>query len=152
MYTTLLYTHSWTRWLVLIFLLVILIKSYYGWFARTNYKKSDKLLRISTTAICHMQLSLGIYLYCISPITNYFIHNFKEAINLREIRFFGMEHSSMMLLAVIVISIGSSKSKKQIDFLQKHKTIAIWFTIGLLIVLSSIPWSFSPLISRPLFR
>ncbi len=151
MYSTLLYLHSWNRWLVLLFIVILLIKSYYAWFSKINYKKSDSLLRITTTVICHIQLSLGIYLYCISPITNYFLHNFKEAINLREIRFFGMEHSSMMLLAVIVITIGSSKSKKQAG-LKKHKTISLWFTVGLLIILSSIPWSFSPLISRPLFR
>jgi hypothetical protein len=58
----------------------------------------------------------------------------------------------MMLIAVAVISIGSSSAKRKNTDQAKFKTIAIWFTIGLLIVLGSIPWPFSPLVSRPYWR
>jgi len=95
---------------------------------------------------------LGVALYFISPIVSYFIHNFGEAVHNRIIRFFGMEHVTMMLIGIIIITIGGAKAKRKTTDVEKHKTTAIWFTLGLLVILSSVPWSFSPLISRPNFR
>ncbi|MEJ7740420.1 MAG: hypothetical protein WKF97_23625 [Chitinophagaceae bacterium] len=63
-----------------------------------------------------------------------------------------MEHITMMLTAIIVITIGSAKTKRKSTDQEKFKTMATWFTIGLLIILTSIPWPFSPLTSRPFFR
>lgn len=58
----------------------------------------------------------------------------------------------MMLIGIIVISTGAKKVKQKQTDTEKFKAMAIWFTIGLLIILSSIPWEFSPLVSRPYFR
>ncbi|HEY0244015.1 MAG TPA: hypothetical protein VGC01_00500 [Mucilaginibacter sp.] len=63
-----------------------------------------------------------------------------------------MEHIIMMLTAIIIITIGSAKAKRKPSAKEKFKTMAIWYTVALLIILSSVPWSFSPLISRPNFR
>jgi hypothetical protein len=63
-----------------------------------------------------------------------------------------MEHITMMVIAITVLTIGSAKAKRKPDDQQKFKTMAIWFTIALVIILTSIPWSFSPLIARPNFR
>lgn len=71
---------------------------------------------------------------------------------MRQIRFFGMEHITMMMIAITLITIGSAKAKRKTTDEAKFKTMAIWFSIALLLILSSIPWSFSPLTSRPLFR
>jgi cytochrome bd-type quinol oxidase subunit 2 len=57
-----------------------------------------------------------------------------------------------MVIAVGVITIGSDKIGKATTDQQKYKTMAIWFGIGLLLILISIPWSFSPFTSRPNFR
>lgn len=152
MYSILLFLHSYNRWLVLISLLVAIVRSYRGLLLKKSFTKFDGNLRLATVNIVHLQLLLGICLYAISPIVSYFLHNFKEAVKEREIRFFGMEHAFMMLLAVVLISIGSARAKRKEDDRQKFKAIAVWFTIGLLIILSSIPWQFSPLISRPSFR
>ncbi len=152
MYHPLLVTHSFFRWLVLASLLFALYRSYTGWLGKKPFNKLDNTTRIITSTIVHIQLLLGLALYFISPIVQYFLNNFKEGMAQREIRFFGMEHITMMLLGIILITIGSAKAKRKEDNVQKHKTIAIWFTIGLLVILSSIPWAFSPLISRPWFR
>ncbi len=102
--------------------------------------------------ILQIQFCIGIVLYCISPIVRFFIANFKEAVHMREIRFFGMEHITMMVLAVGVISIGAEKVSKAADDRTKFRIMALWFGIGLFLILISIPWSFSPLTSRPSFR
>jgi uncharacterized membrane protein len=152
MYATLLALHSFTRWLVLGSLLFAIFRAYRGWLMHQPYSKFDNATRHVTATIAHTQLILGIWLYFISPITTYFLQHFSTAMHERAIRFFGMEHITMMLIGITLITIGSAKAKRKITDREKFKTMAIWFTIALFIILSSVPWSFSPLISRPNFR
>jgi hypothetical protein len=92
-------------------------------------------------------------LYFISPIVSYFLGHYSEAVHERGQRFFGMEHILMMLIAITFITIGSSNAKRLSHDHQKFKTMAIWFSIALLIILISIPWPFSPIApNRPYFR
>lgn len=152
MYAFILALHSLTRWFVLASLLFALYRAYCGWLTNKSYSKFDDRVRVITTNVAHIQLTIGLWLYFISPIANYFISHFKEAVHERQIRFFGMEHVTMMLIGITLITIASSKAKRKTLDKDKFKTTAIWLTIALLVILSSIPWSFSPLISRPLFR
>lgn len=152
MYQILLTLHSFVRWFVLASLLLAIYKGYKGWLTSKPFSKYDNKVRHWTATITHIQLCIGLWLYFISPIINYFLHNYKDAVHQREIRFFGMEHNLMMLAAIIIITIGSAKAKRKPTDQEKFKTMALWFTVGLLIILLSIPWPFSPLASRPLFR
>jgi hypothetical protein len=152
MYSILLPLHSLIRWFVLVSLIFAIYRAYRGWLGKKAYTKFDERIRIITATIAHVQLVAGLWLYFISPIVSYFLHNFKESMHERGIRFFGMEHITMMLIAITFITIGSAKAKRKTTDRDKFKTMAVWFTISLLMILSSIPWSFSPLISRPLFR
>lgn len=152
MYSTLLALHSLIRWFVLASLLLAIFWAYRGWLSGKIYSRFDNSIRHWTATIAHIQLTLGVWLYFISPVVSYFLSNFSKAVHIREIRFFGMEHSFMMLTAITIITIGSAKAKRKATDREKFKTMAIWFTIGLLIIISSIPWSFSPLTSRPNFR
>ncbi|MCC8424635.1 hypothetical protein [Mucilaginibacter sp. UR6-11] len=152
MYTTLLALHSLIRWLVLVSLVFAILWAYRGWLLRKRYLKFDDTVRHVTATVAHVQLILGIWLYFISPIVTYFLHNFSIAVHERVMRFFGMEHITMMLIGITLITIGSVKAKRKSTDKDKFKTMAIWFTIALLVILSSVPWWFSPLISRPGFR
>ncbi len=152
MYPTLLATHSLVRWLVLASLLIALACAYNGWFSKRKFSRFDNAVRHWTATIAHIQLVLGLWLYVISPFSNQFLKGFSDTVHLRDLRFFGMEHSLMMVVAVVLITIGSAKAKRKAADTEKFKTIAIWYTIGLLIILGSIPWVFSPFTSRPNFR
>lgn len=152
MYSALLTTHSLFRWLVLLSLLFAIYRSFRGWFGEKEFSAFDNTTRHWTATTAHIQLTIGVWLYFISPIVEYFLHNFGEAVHMREIRFFGMEHSSMMFIGILIVTIGSMKAKRKASDKEKFKTMAIWYSIGLLIILANIPWSFSPLISRPDYR
>ena len=152
MYPTLLGIHSLFRWLVLASLIFAIYRAYNGWISKRTFSPFDNALRHWTATIAQIQLVLGLWLYFISPIIDYFLHNYNDAVHQRETRFFGMEHSLMMLAAIVLITIGSMKAKRKQMDTEKFKTMAIWFSIGLLIILISIPWTFSPLASRPYFR
>lgn len=153
MYSFLLFSHSLIRWVVLATVIATLVRSYYGWLAGKPYTKSDNVLRLTTLSAVHIQATLGIILYCISPVIKYFFNNFKEAVHEKDFRFFGMEHSLMMLTAVVLISIASITCKKKSTDQQKFKTLAVWFSIAVLIILFSIPWNFGEITAnRPWIR
>lgn len=152
MYSTVLALHSLTRWLVVASLLFALFISYRGWLQHKTCTPFDNRVRHITATIAHIQLALGLWLYFISPLISYFLKNFKSAVKERSIRFFGMEHAAMMLVAIIIITVGSASAKRKKWDEQKFKTMAIWFTIAFVIILINIPWKFSPMASRPYFR
>jgi hypothetical protein len=152
MYLLVLATHSLIRWFVLISFLFAIFWGYRGCLLKKPFLKFDNSVRHITATIAHVQLIIGLWLYFISPIVAYFLYNFSTAVHNRQVRFFGMEHVTMMLTGIVLITIGSAKAKRKATDQEKFKTMAIWFTIALLVILSSVPWSFSPLVSRPLFR
>ena len=51
-----------------------------------------------------------------------------------------LEHPLTMIIAIALITIGYSKHKKKLTSAAKFKTIAIFYTIALLLVLAKIPW------------
>ncbi len=152
MYPILVALHSWMRWLVLISLMYAIYRAYRGWTTGRRFSRYDNTVRHTTATIAHVQLLIGLTLYVVSPLVQYFLHNFKTAVHERQTRFFGMEHSVVMLLGIVIITIGSAKAKRKLTDRQKFRTMAVWFTIGLLVILSSIPWPFAPWGSRPWFR
>ncbi len=152
MYAFVLTTHSYIRWFVLFSLLFAVYNAYKGWLGNKVFTPFDNRVRNITVTIAHIQFVLGLTLYSISPLVSYFLHNFEEAKKNNEIRFFGMEHGTMMIIAIIIITIGSSLSKRKKTDKQKFKTMAIWFTIALIIIFIMIPWKFSSMANRPYFR
>ncbi len=152
MYFVFLVFHSLIRWLIVISLLATVCFSYYKTRKKLPYTKADNFFRISSMILAHIQLLIGINLYFLSPFVNYFINHFKTAVHQREVRFFGMEHSFVMLLAILIITIGAVKAKKKESDNDKHKTVYKFYLIGLLLILSSIPWSVYPWVTRPFFR
>jgi len=152
MYALLLAAHSWFRWLVQVSLVYALYRAYRGWLGDKAFSRLDNTLRHTTATIAHVQLVLGLWLYFVSPVIDHFLHDFGEAIHDRQLRFFGMEHSTMMFIAVAFITLGSSLAKRKPTDKQKFRTMATWFSIALLIILTSVPWPFSPFTARPWFR
>ncbi|MEG0761021.1 hypothetical protein [Chryseobacterium sp.] len=152
MYQTLTFLHSTFRWLVLLSLLYSIFIAYKGYFSNKEFTKTDDFVRYSTATIAHIQLILGITLYSQSPIIKYFWNNFNEAKESFDLLFFGLIHIFLMLFSIILITIGSSISKRKTTDKEKFKTMLVYFIIALVIIFVAIPWPFSPLANRPYFR
>ncbi len=152
MFPVVLAFHSFIRWLLLILLGFAVWKGYIGWKKQSTFSRFNHTLSLVTASAAIIQFIIGAWLYFKSPLVGFFLENFTEAVHMRDNRFFGMEHSFVMTLAIIIIVAGVLKAGKKTDSAEKFRIIAIWFGIGLLLILSSIPWSFSPFTSRPNFR
>lgn len=152
MYQTLTFYHSIMRWLVMASLLFSLYRAYKGYFTNAVFSKTDNALRHWTATIAHIQLMIGMILYFQSPLVSYFLTNFKTAVQDFNMLFFGLIHSSLMLVAIILITVGSASAKRKDTNASKFKTMLVWFSVALIIIIIAVPWPFSPLANRPYFR
>lgn len=152
MFPTLLALHSLLRWFILLSILYSLFFAYRGWLGARLFTKHDHWTRILTVSFVHIQLIVGCWLYYASPIVDYFLRNLSESMHQTQLRFFGLEHSSMMLTGVTMVTIGSSIARRRKSDKEKFKIIAIWYTLALIIIFASIPWAFSPFTARPYYR
>ncbi len=137
--------HSILRWLVLITLFVHLYCLYTGFFKNKPFSKFNKIFSHVTVGFVHLQLVVGLYLAYTSEKISVFLENVKESMSIYELRFFAVEHTSIMLLAIILITVGSFKSKRIEDERKKYKIQMIYYTLGLVLILATIPWNLSPL-------
>ncbi len=89
-----------------------------------------------TKWLMYIQALLGITLMFISPLVHYSDGFMKN----EQLRFYGMEHPLMMLIAVGLVSIGLYKSKKKSSTIKKNRSITIYYFVALVIMLLMIPW------------
>ncbi|BAV07091.1 hypothetical protein SAMN05421788_102278 [Filimonas lacunae] len=152
MYQLLTFLHSFVRWLVVISLAYAVYRAFKGYIRKAAFTKTDNLVRHWTATIAHIQLVIGMLLYFRSPAIQYFRSHFHEAVRITDIAFFGIYHAGCMLLAIVIITIGSALAKRKKDDKQQFKTLLTWYAIALAIIFIAIPWPFSPFASRPYFR
>ncbi|MDF7811980.1 hypothetical protein [Hymenobacter sp. YC55] len=150
MYSTLLFLHSLGRWAVLCGLLYGMGRAYRGWRGHLPFTTHDNTTRHTVATVAHVQLMLGYALYITSPLLRDF--HLRDAVHEPGTLFFGLQHVAAMTVAIIVLTVGSALAKRQSTSPTKFRTMALWFTAALLLILLAIPWPFSPLASRPYFR
>lgn len=126
--------HSGLRWIVLLLLLLAIVNA----FTAKSYEKKHRLINLFTLISFHIQLVLGLVLYFVSNKVQFVDGWMKEPLY----RFYGMEHLIGMLLAIIAVTIGYSKSKKGADAAAKFRSIKIWYVIAFILVVAFIPWPF----------
>jgi len=141
MYTGLLHTHNMFRWLVLIALVVAVAFAFAGWFGKRGWKKPDNITGLLLVIFMDIQFFVGIVLYAfVSPITKAAFADFGAAMKNAELRFYAVEHIAMMLIALVLVHIGRSKSKKAPAPVKQHRAAAIFYSMALILILAAIPW------------
>jgi len=143
MFIGLLHIHSLLRYIILILLLITIFKSFSGWFGKKEYTPGDKKLALFTLISAHLQLVVGLVLYFISPNVKAGLADMATTMTSPVLRFWTVEHISMMIIAIICITIGYSLAKRGKDDQAKHKRIAIFFLLALIIIFMAIPWPWS---------
>lgn len=152
MYASLLFAHSLFRWLVLASLLIAIFRACKGYTSRSPFSKTDNAVRHWTATIAHLQLLIGFTLYLQSPLVKYFVGHFRDAVTNRDAVFFGVVHITCMLVAIVLITIGSALAKRKPTDRKQFRTQLIWFSAALLLIVLAIPWPFSPFANRPYIR
>ncbi|MBL7925262.1 MAG: cytochrome B [Bacteroidia bacterium] len=142
MFTGLLHFHSLLRWVLLILLITIVIKALQGRSGGREFARGDKKLSLFAMITAHLQLILGGFLYTVSPTVKNAISNMGAAMKDPVARFWAVEHISMMIIAIALLTYGHIRCKKVQGDQEKYKVQSVYFTLGLLLILLSIPWPF----------
>jgi small-conductance mechanosensitive channel len=134
--------HSGWAYIALIVLVVAVVNAAIGFFSKKNFQEKDLRIPLFTLIVYHIQLILGLIAYFASAQFAYVKQNGMGASMAQpEIRMIIVEHPLMMILAIVLITMGFSKHKKQTTDNGKFKTIFMYYGIALLFVLSRIPWN-----------
>ncbi|MEM9674230.1 MAG: hypothetical protein AAF992_16680 [Bacteroidota bacterium] len=123
-----------------------------GYFRNRLFTSTDNKIRHWTATIAHIQLIIGILLYIKSPIISYYWASSDNSTTSSDPSFFGLYHFGFMLLSIIILTIGSAKAKREKSDKAKFRTMLVWFSVALLVILVAIPWPFSPWANRPYIR
>ena len=131
MKTGMLHLHHYLPYIFLLVLLISIVRAYLGKIANP---KKDKLLLL-TLILAHIQLLVGFYLLFPFPELEMSVI-MKDSI----LRFKFIEHPSIMVLAVALITIAKIKSKKIEDVVKANKTIFSYFLVALVLIALRTPW------------
>ncbi len=144
MYSFLLKFHSGFRYLVLLLLVLTIVQALAGWFGKKSYTETNRKLNLFGLIFAHIQLLVGLILYFYSP----FVKLTEMAATMKDasLRYWTVEHLGMMIFGVVLITVGHSKSKKATDAVQKHRTVAIFYGLALLVILVAIVQSGRPIL------
>ncbi|MDC7995133.1 hypothetical protein [Altibacter sp. HG106] len=142
MYTTVQFLHSWWAYLVLFVVLIATINALAGLFGNKEYQPKDFRISLFALIVTHIQFLIALVLYFISPLGLKSILNSGMGAVMKDstLRLYAIEHPTIMILTIIFITIGYSKHKKKLTSKPKFKTLAIFYTIALVLMLSRIPW------------
>jgi DMSO/TMAO reductase YedYZ heme-binding membrane subunit len=137
MYSGLAHAHSGLRWLVLVLLVAAIITAFSN-FKGNSFEKRHKITYLLALVFTHIQLLIGLALYLLSPKVIFSA----EMMSQTAARFYTIEHLTLMLLSIVLITVGYSRSKRSESIKGKHTSIAIFYLLGLIAVLLGIPWPF----------
>lgn len=146
MYQFLLEAHSGLRYVVMLLLIIAIILSLAGWFGNKAFTAGNKRVNLFTLISTHIQLVLGLILYFVSPYVK--AGEMGTAMKDATLRYWTVEHIVMMLIAVTLITVGYSKSKKLLNDVAKHKTVAIFYGLAFIIIIVAIVLSGRPVIGK----
>ena len=134
--------HSGWAYITLIILIFAVFNAIKGLTSKKEFEDKDLRISLFTLIVAHIQLILGFIAYFASAQFAFLKENGMGA-SMKDagIRLVVVEHPLMMILAIVLITVGFSKHKKKESDKAKFKTIAIFYGIALLFVLSKIPWS-----------
>jgi hypothetical protein len=141
--------HSWVRWTVLVGFVVVIARTARR---RDVWSRGDERAHVALVGMADLQLLLGLFLYFVaSPVTRAFWADPRRAMPDSTLRFFGMEHVTMMLVGIAVLHVGRRRSKRAPNDEARRRTVFRFTLAAFLVVLSSVPWPFLRA-GRPLFR
>lgn len=137
MYDIIQKAHSGLAYLALAALVFAVINALMGMSSKRTFEAKDRKISLIALIFCHIQLVLGLLVYFVSPLGLAALGEMKNA----ALRLTSLEHPLINCIAIILITIGWSKHKKEESNTGKFKKIGYLYLAGLFLILSRIPWN-----------
>ena len=141
MYSILKSIHSYWAYFVLILLILGVLNAIRGRFSNRAFEQKDLRISLFGLIFSHIQLLLGVVLYFVSPWFDQWSALGMGVMKNAESRLYLVEHPLTNILALFLITLGWSLHKRQNSSSKKYSRIALFYGLGLLLLLSRIPWN-----------
>lgn len=151
MYELTLAIHNLLRWAVVLTGLAVVVRAAGGLSSSRPWSDQDDAGGRWFSLAMNLQFLVGLVMYLfVSPIAKSAMANMGAAMKDAALRFWAVEHVTMMILALGFVHMGRARVKKSAAG-TKHKTALIFFGLALLFVVLGTPWPWSAQ-ARPWFR
>lgn len=137
MYAILQKFHSGWAYVALLVLVIAVVNAIIGMSSKKEFTPKDRKIALFGLIGIHVQLLVGVILYFVSPLG---LSSFGQMSD-KALRLTSLEHPLINIIAIVLITIGWSKHKKLLTAESKFKTFSIFYGLGLVLILSRIPWS-----------
>jgi hypothetical protein len=145
MYSLALFVHSWVRW-------VALIAGVGATLSALRKSGSSEGWGVALSAAVDLQMLVGLLLYLVlSPNMAAIRANFGEAMQVPSLRFWAVEHITMMIAAVVLVHVGRVLARKAATPQSRHTRELICFGLATILMFAGTPWP-GTRAGRPLFR
>ena len=130
MYQTLLLLHSYLRYFILILLVIVIVIALVGLISKKPYTRRDGKVGLFLFVCTHTQFLVGIVLYFVSPWVQFSGAAMKDPAS----RYWLVEHNTAMIIAIVLITLARTTSKKMPVDQDKHKRMLIFNLLALIII------------------
>jgi len=149
MYSAVLILHSWIRWIALILGVMATFAAFTD--RSDGQSKTDRWGLFFMTAL-DTQMLLGLLLYLVlSPFTTAALHDFGAAMRNPALRFWAVEHLSLMFFAVVIAHVGRVLARTARTPQSKRTRQIVCFSLATIAMIAGTPWPGTPN-GRPWFR
>ena len=135
--------HSGWAYLALLVLVIAVVNSFIGMASKKEFTAKDRKIALFALIGTHTQLLVGLILYFVSSVGFSAFSNAGVGAVMKNsaLRLTAVEHPLINIIAITLITIGWTKHKKLMTSESKFKTFSVFYGLGLLLILSRIPWS-----------
>ena len=116
---------------------IAVVNSIIGLSSKKEFTAKDRKIALFALAAIHTQLVIGFIVYFVSPLGFPVLGQMKDA----ALRLTSLEHPLVNIIGIVLITMGWSKHKKEESNNGKFKKIAVFYTLGLVLILSRLPWA-----------
>ena len=133
--------HSYLAYVVLLVLILAVVNAIAGWAGNKMFTlHKDFRLSLFALILSHLQLILGLVLWFVSTSGLKALQIVGMGNLNAPARLLAVEHPFINIIAIVLITIGWSRHKKFMEGRKKFKSIGLFYGLGLLLILSRIPW------------
>ncbi|MGB0374324.1 MAG: hypothetical protein ACPGCZ_05280 [Flavobacteriaceae bacterium] len=133
--------HSYWAYIVLGVLVIAILNAFIGRFSNKSFTIKDLRISLFALIVTHIQLLIGLILYFVSPRFSAWQEGMGAVMGDSTLRLYLVEHPITNILAVVLITMGWSMQKRQTESGKRFMRIGLFYLLGLVLLLSRIPWS-----------
>lgn len=133
--------HSYWAYIAVIVLMYAVMRAILGCTQKKQFTDKDLRIGLFALIVSYIHLIIGVAWYIMSLWDKALRADAGDVMSDKATRLLAVEHPTIMILATVLITIGWSQHKKKIEDVAKFKMFAVFYGIGLLLMLLRFPWN-----------